>query len=171
MSWLLNARYCLEVISNLRINNGHTLHALQSLPLAPGWKEGSSYTRALRLHRPSLGLLTTSPQMEGKRVLSCLRAGRFGSCSPSRTKPQAQERWAFLQADMTYKNEERLCIVLSSGGDSSLCSSDGGWSPQLSETLLLVKAGWEFERDPLLIRHYPLPPQCLPLGSLRTDRF
>lgn len=45
--------------------------------------------------------------------------------------------------------------MLSSGGDSSLCSSDGGWSPQLSETLHLVKAGWEFERDPLLIRHCP----------------
>ena len=42
MFWLLEARYCLEVISDLGISNGHTFHALQSSAVAPDWKEGSS---------------------------------------------------------------------------------------------------------------------------------
>lgn len=40
--WLLEARCCLEVFSDLGISNGHTFHALQSSAVAPGWKEGSS---------------------------------------------------------------------------------------------------------------------------------
>ena len=39
---------------------------------------------------------------------------------------QAQQRWTFLETDMDYENEERICIIpLSPGEDSSLRQADG----------------------------------------------
>lgn len=58
-----------------------TLHAWQSMALDPGWNE-ESVRRALRLHRPSLGLLTAPPPMESQEDLSPPRSGKFGSILP-----------------------------------------------------------------------------------------
>lgn len=52
-----------------------TLRALHSVALDPGWNE-ESVRRALRLHRPSLGLLTAPPPMENQG------SGKFGSILP-----------------------------------------------------------------------------------------
>lgn len=76
MFYLLEARCCLE-----RPGYKQWLHIPCFTEFSCGsWLEGRQQLdmSTLRLHRLCLGPLTTSPQVESKRVLSCLRFRKLG---------------------------------------------------------------------------------------------